>query len=129
MISCEDVLGKGSFDIYPEFYFALCLGEECNRRGMVLDMSSMVVEPDSLPNSLKSYFKYLLGVGALHLASTKRSSLVLTQVVMPFLLTSLYWSSTMAHNNSSYSTSHGKATNQFWHSAIPSSTVSLRSVK
>lgn len=67
MISCEDVLGKGSFDIYPEFYFALCLGEECNRRGMVLDMSSMVVEPDSLPNSLKSYFKYLLGVGALHL--------------------------------------------------------------
>lgn len=76
MISCKDIMRKGHFDSYSEFYLATCIARECMRRGTALDMSSMRIDKDITPKEELEYFKYLVSNGAIYLGDVPKKKIL-----------------------------------------------------
>ena len=71
MIVCESYFKKNFFESYSEFYLALCIASELGRRGTYLDMSTMRIEKDILPELQLTYFKYLVGKGYIKIGDSE----------------------------------------------------------
>ena len=71
MIVCESYFKKNFFESYSEFYLALCIASELGRRGTYLDLSTMRIEKDILPELQLTYFKYLVGKGYIKIGDSE----------------------------------------------------------
>lgn len=66
-VKISDILKKGSFDTYSEFYLGLYAAKILREFGYVADLSDMRVDKSVLPEKALNYFKYLCTNGFIYL--------------------------------------------------------------
>lgn len=81
-MQCSKILSRTYFKSYSEFYLSLCIARELGRRGMVLDMSDMTIDPDMVTLQYKHYFRWLIQEGYVVLNTSKKVEPIEVPMVM-----------------------------------------------